>query len=66
MLAGLPAIQKTYRVFSGEPAYELRDIWAEKSGKAYRVSIWTVFHNQDDLAAFESLADQVLSCLIIK
>jgi len=65
-LAGLPAMQKTYRVFSGEPAYELRDIWTEKDGEAYRVSIWTIYHNPDDLAAFESLADGIINTMQIK
>jgi hypothetical protein len=35
---GLPAYQKTYRVYSGEPAYELRDIWVQKDQEQFIVS----------------------------
>jgi len=40
-VAGLAALQKTYRVYSGEPAYELRDIWIQKGDVLSVVSIWT-------------------------
>jgi len=40
-VAGLAALQKTYRVYSGEPAYELRDIWVQKGDVVFVVSIWT-------------------------
>ena len=65
-LAGLPAYQQTYRIYGGETYYELRDIWAEKDGMIFRVSIWTVYHNPQVFAAFQSLADKILDSLVIK
>jgi hypothetical protein len=65
-LAGLPAYQQTYRIYGGETYYELRDIWAEKDGVIFRVSIWTAYHNPNLFAAFQSLADKILDSLIIK
>ena len=29
-VAGLPAFKTTYRVYIGEPAYDLRDVWIPK------------------------------------
>ena len=63
---GLPAYQKTYRVYSGEPAYELRDIWVQKDHELFIVSIWTEYTNPDDFAAFEAGADVLLQSLDIK
>jgi hypothetical protein len=65
-LAGLPAYQQTYRIYGGETYYELRDIWAEKDGVIFRVSIWTAYHNPNLFAAFQSLADKILDSLVIK
>ncbi len=67
-LAGLPAFQQTYRYLSSSetPPYEMRDIWAEKDGTLFRVSIWTAFHNPQAFAAFQSLADKILASLVIK
>jgi hypothetical protein len=65
-LAGLPATQQTYRIYGGETYYELRDIWAEKDGMIFRVSIWTAYHNPEVFAAFQSLADNILASLVIK
>jgi len=66
-LAGIPAYQQTYRSgLCGETACDLRDIWAEKGGLIFRVSIWTKYHNPENLAAFQSLADKILDSLVIK
>lgn len=64
--AGLSAYQKSYMVYSGEPAYDLRDIWVEKEGGIFRLSIWTYSSNPEDLAAFQAIADKFLSSLHIK
>jgi hypothetical protein len=58
--------QKTYRVYSGEPAYELRDIWLQKNDEIFILSIWTVYTNPDDFAAFQSGAEVLLKSLRIK
>ena len=63
---GLAAIQKTYRVYSGEPAYELRDIWVQKSDVVFVVSIWTEYTNPDDFTVFQSGADMLLKSLKLK
>ena len=65
-LAGLPAYQKTYRIYSGEPAFELRDIWAERGGEIFRLSIWTNYGNPEFFAAFQSIADMFIKSLKIK
>ena len=58
--------QKTYRVYSGEPAYELRDIWIQKDDEIFILSIWTEYTNPDDFAAFQASADALLKSLQIK
>ncbi len=63
-LAGLPAVQKTYRVYSGEPAYDMRDIWFGVNGQIYRLSIWTQFTNTEDFRAFQSTADALIESLL--
>ena len=65
-VAGLSAIQETYRVFSGEPAYEMWDIWVPKGNELYVISIWTEYTNPDDLAAFQKDAEAFLGNLQIK
>jgi hypothetical protein len=64
-IAGLSGLQKTYRVYSGEPAYDMRDIWFEQGGQVYRLSIWTQYTNPEDFAAFQSLADAIIASLKI-
>lgn len=64
--AGLPALQITYMVFAGEPAYKNRDIWIEKDDLVFRVSAWTMWSNPDSYSAFETLSDQIIKSLIIK
>jgi len=63
---GWTGLQKTYRVYSGEPAYELRDIWLQKGNEIFILSIWTVYTNADDFAAFQASAEVLLKSLQIK
>jgi hypothetical protein len=63
---GLDAFQKTYRVYSGEPAYELRDVWIPRGDDLFIVAIWTEYTNPDDFAAFEAGGDLLLRSLGIK
>ena len=42
---GYDALQKTYLIFSGEPAYELGDIRLQKEYVGFLISIWTFFTN---------------------
>lgn len=65
-VAGLSAFQWTYRIYIGEPAYELRDIWIPKDGELLIVSIWTKYTNPDGFAAFQADADLLLNSLLIK
>jgi hypothetical protein len=65
-VAGLSAFQWTYRVYSGEPAYELRDVWIPKDGELFIVSIWTEYTNPEDFSVFQAGADLLLSSLHIK
>jgi len=63
---GRAATQKSYRIYSGEPAYELRDVWIPAGDGVYIVSIITQWTNPDDLTAFEAMADSLLQSLVIK
>ena len=63
---GLPAFQWTYRVFVGEPAYEMRDVWIPKDGELFIIAIWTQYGNQESFAAFQADADAFLNSLHIK
>jgi hypothetical protein len=65
-VAGLPAFQTTYRVYIGEPAYDLRDVWIPKDGELFIVSIWTLYTNPAAIAAFQADADLLLNSLRIK
>jgi hypothetical protein len=67
-LAGLPAFQQTYRYLksSETPPCEMRDIWVEKDGMTFRVSIWNINDYPDAFAAFQSLADKIINSLVIK
>jgi hypothetical protein len=64
--AGQTGFQWAYRVTAGEPTYELRDIWLERSGQLYIISIWTEYTNPDDFWSFQSGAQAMLDSLIIK
>jgi hypothetical protein len=63
---GLSAVQRTYRVYSGESAYEMRDIWFQRDNELFILAIWTEYTNPDDFAAFQAGADLLLESLRIK
>jgi hypothetical protein len=65
-VTGLPAVQKAYRVYSGEPAYELRDIWIQREDELFILAIWTEYTNPEDFAAFQAGAESLLASLVIK
>jgi hypothetical protein len=65
-VSGLSGVQRTYRVYSGEPAYDMRDIWIQKDNEIYIIAIWTEYTNPDDFAAFQVSADVLLDSLLIK
>ena len=65
-VAGLPAIQTTYRVYIGEPAYELRDVWIPKGDELFIVAIWTQYTNSEAFSAFQADADLLLNSLQLK
>ena len=67
-LGGLPAFQQTYRYLSSSetPPYEMRDIWVEKDGMIFRVSIWNINTYPEVFAAFQSMADKIINSLVIK
>jgi hypothetical protein len=65
-VAGLSGFQWTYRIYSGEPAYEMRDIWLPKDGELFLVSVWTEYTNPDDFASFQSSAEVLINSLQIK
>jgi len=60
------AVQKELCIYSGEPAYELRDVWIRVDNEFYIVSIGTEWTNPEDFDAFESMADDLLESLVIK
>lgn len=63
---GWDGLQKTYRVYSGEPAYELRDIWFQKEKEILIISIWTEYTNAEDFSLFQGNSDAFLNSLVIK
>jgi hypothetical protein len=65
-VAGQTGMQWAYRVTAGEPTYELRDVWLERDGQIYIVSIWTEYTNPDDYWGFQSGAQALLDSLVIK
>jgi hypothetical protein len=65
-VAGQTGFQWAYRVTAGEPTYELRDVWLEKDGQLYIISIWTEYTNPDDYLEFQSGAQALLDSLAIK
>jgi hypothetical protein len=66
MVDGRAAVQKSYRIYSGEPAYDFRDIWVPADDHLYIVSISTEWTNPEDLAAFEAMGDDLLAGLQLK
>ena len=65
-VAGQTGFQWTYRMTAGEPTYELRDVWLERDGRLYIISIWSEYTNPTDFWAFQSAAQALLDSLIIK
>lgn len=63
---GLSAYQWTYRVYVGEPAFEMRDVWIPKDGELFIIAIWTQWGNPDSFAAFQADADMFLKSLRLK
>ena len=63
---GYDAMQKTYRIYSGEPAYELRDLWMQKENRGFLISIWTIYTNPQDYERFQSGADALLDSIVFK
>jgi hypothetical protein len=65
-VAGLPAFQTTYRIYIGEPAYDLRDVWIQNDDQLFIVAIWTQYTNSEAVAAFQANADLLLNNLQLK
>ena len=64
-VGGWTALQKTYRITSGEPTFELRDIWIPKGDQIYILSIWTVYTNPEDFFQFQSGAEALIKSLVL-
>ena len=63
---GYDAMQKSYRIYSGEPAYELRDLWMQKENRGFLISIWTIYTNPQDYERFQAGADALLDSIVFK
>jgi hypothetical protein len=63
---GYDAMQRTYRIYSGEPAYELRDLWLQRESAGYLISIWTIYTNPEDYARFQAGAEALLDSVVFK
>ena len=63
---GYDAMQKAYRIYSGEPAYELRDLWLQRDNTGYLISIWTIYTNPEDYARFQAGAEVLLDSIVFK
>ncbi len=60
---GLPALERVYKRFWGEPLIQQRDLWAERDGQVYVVSCRTSPSRFDELMP---LCDQVIASLILR
>ena len=65
-VGGTETIQKIYRIYWGEPAYDLRDVWVRRGADVYILSIYTRWTSPDELALFQSTANGIMSSLVIK
>lgn len=65
-VGGITAYQRCYRVFWGEPAYDLRDVWVPHGDALYIIAISTQWSNRDALTEFNAVADGILRSLVIK
>lgn len=60
---GLPALERVYKRFWGEPLVEQRDLWVERDGQVYVVSCRA---SPNGFEAAMPLCDQVLAGLYLK
>lgn len=65
-LSGREAINRRYRVFWGEPAYEFRDIWFAVDGVAYILFCHAEWTNPEDMEIIYSVWESVIQSLTIK
>ncbi len=65
-VAGREAIQKSYRIYSGEPAYDIRDVWIPVGDGIYLLSFMTQWSTREEVNAFVALTDRVLASMEIK
>jgi hypothetical protein len=65
-VAGQTGFQWAYRMTTGEPTCELRDVWLERNGQLYIISTWKDYNNRDEFWAFQSGAQALLDSLVIK
>jgi hypothetical protein len=65
-ISGTSAYEKRYKIWSGEPAYDMRDIWVVKAPALYVISTCTEWTNPDDVAAFDARVDAMLEGLVLK
>lgn len=65
-LSGQEAINRRYRVFWGEPAYEFRDVWFEADGAAYILQCYAEWTNPEDMEIIYSIWEGAIQSLSIK
>ena len=65
LIDSIPAIQKKYSVFVGEPRYSLQDLWFQKDDALFRVTVLLDYHTREDEAEFNSQVKIVLDSLEI-
>jgi len=65
LIDSIPAIQKKYSVFVGEPRYSLQDLWFQKDDALFRVTVLLDYHTREDEAEFNSRVKIVLDSLEI-
>ena len=65
LIDGIPAIQKKYSVFVGEPRYSLQDLWFQKGDALFRLTVLLDYHTREDEAEFNSQVNIVLDSLEI-
>ena len=65
LIDGIPVIQKKYSVFVGEPRHSLQDLWFQKGGALFRLTVLLDYHTREDEAEFNSQVNIVLDSLEI-
>jgi len=48
-LGGQPALERTYPYYSGEPRYDIRELWVERDGWVYILSLRSQYTNKTNL-----------------